>query len=71
MKGKLYAILMAICLTLVLAVPVNAGHVRSDGRGGYWNPDGSHIRSDGRGGYWMPDGKHVQSDGRGGFRTPN
>lgn len=26
-----------------------------------------HIRSDGHGGYWLPDGRHVRSDGHGGF----
>ena len=59
-------ILKLLVLTMVLVSGTClAGHMRSDGMGGYYTPDG-HIRSDGMGGYYTPDG-HVRSDGMGGY----
>ena len=31
----------------------------------------AHITSDGKGGYYLPNGGHVMSDGKGGYYTPN
>jgi hypothetical protein len=33
---------------------------------GYFTQEG-HYQSDGKGGYFAPDGKHIQSDGMGGW----
>lgn len=63
---------------------IDRGHMRSDGGGGYYMPDGSHLRSDGMGGYHsksghilqdhmgiyhMPDGSYIIPDGLGGYDT--
>lgn len=63
-------ILLTACLfSFFIAVPFAQAmdHDRSDGRGGYYHPDGSHTRSDGRGGYYDQRGNHTRSDGRGGY----
>ena len=58
--------LKLLVLTMVLVSGTClAGHIQSDGNGGYFTPDG-HIQSDGNGGYFTPDG-HIQSDGNGGY----
>ena len=54
-----------LLLAGALSLCAHADHIRSDGMGGYYTPDG-HIRSDGMGGYYTPDG-HIRSDGMGGL----
>ncbi|MDY6247752.1 MAG: hypothetical protein SPL83_11005 [Succinivibrio sp.] len=49
MKLLKVAILITSCC---LSFNVFAEHIRSDGFGGYYMPDGSHVRSDGFGGYY-------------------
>ena len=60
-------IVQAISLLCLVNV-VSAGHISSDGVGGFYTPQG-HVSSDGAGGYYTPQG-HVSSDGAGGFYTP-
>ena len=62
------AVAMITAVSIGYSATVSADHIRSDGFGGYYPPDG-HIMSDGNGGFYTPDG-HVMSDGNGGFYTP-
>ena len=64
MKKVLFAFL---AVTLFLTASAMAGHIRSDGHGGYYDESGKHIRSDGHGGYYDPQKGHIKSDGKGGF----
>ena len=49
-----------------------SAHITSDGKGGYYLPNGGHVMSDGKGGHYLPNGGgHVMSDGKGGYYTPN
>lgn len=67
MKTRFFACFLFVCLTAF------AGHMQSDGKGGFWLPNGGgHVETDGRGGFWLPSGGgHVESDGKGGFWLPN
>ena len=74
-KKRLGQRLLAVAAASVMAMSLGyssaatAGHISSDGLGGYYTSDG-HISSDGLGGYYTPDGGHISSDGLGGFYTP-
>ena len=59
--------LLVTVLLAGMAMTASAGHLRSDGFGGYYDSDGGHYRSDGFGGFYDPDGNHVRSDGFGGY----
>ena len=48
MLGKILAVFF------VSACVVFAAHIQSDGKGGYWTPDGKHVQSDGMDGFWTP-----------------
>ena len=67
-QGKLSVLVLAAFSALLISQTATAHHLRSDGNGGYFTPNG-HIRSDGNGGYFTHDG-HVRSDGRGGYFVP-
>lgn len=54
---------------VLFSTAAQAAHIRSDGNGGYYTPDG-HVRSDGNGGFYTREG-HIRSDGNGGYYTPN
>ena len=50
---RIYLSIFAFASLFFQVTALHAEHIRSDGMGGYYTPDG-HIRSDGMGGYYMP-----------------
>ena len=65
---RIYLSILAFASLFFQITPLHAEHIRSDGMGGYYTPNG-HIRSDGMGGYYTPNG-HIRSDGMGGYYMP-